>query len=179
MKQSIHIFISFLEDGLKTFLIIALCLIGVKEVIVSVDQVVGNSMVPNFKSSQHFVVNKIVYYFRSPARGDVVQAIEPQHKSFVIKRVIGIPGDVLFTKNGVLYRGSANNPLSFADAQRVFEPYLPESFITDVRGSTAQTMFIVPPNHYFLIGDNRSHSTDSRVYGPVSRISITGFVQGL
>jgi signal peptidase I len=124
-------------------------------------QVEGTSMMPHLENHQRIFINKFVYRFRPIARGDVVvfrYPLDPS-KSY-IKRVIGLPGDEVSIRDGrVLVNGK---PLS--------EPYVAPGYLD------AQTYapVHVEPNHYFVLGDHRSSSNDSRVWGTVDRLYIYG-----
>ncbi len=124
-------------------------------------QVEGTSMMPRLENHERIFINKFTYRFRSIARGDVVVFRYPldQSKSY-IKRVIGLPGDVVSIRDGrVLVNGK---PLS--------EPYVAPSYLDDQSYAAVK----VEPDHYFVLGDHRSSSNDSRVWGTVDRQFIYG-----
>jgi signal peptidase I len=112
----------------------------------------GQSMEPNFVDRQWLLVNKLAYRFGAPARGDVIvfDAPEGEDKEF-IKRVIGLPGESVTMRDGVVAINS----------RPIAEPWLPR------RDGTHFGPFIVPPNQYFVLGDNRPNSNDSRTWGHV------------
>jgi len=124
-------------------------------------KVEGGSMEPGLEDQEHIFINKLVYRFESIERGDIVVFRYPRdtRKSF-IKRVIGLPGDRIRISYGHVY---VNNEL-------LPEPYVPSDYL-DAR-SYPET--IVPPNAYFMLGDHRSMSNDSREFGPVMRGYIYG-----
>ena len=119
----------------------------------------GTSMQPSLKNSQFVLVNKLAYLFHAPERGDVIVFHWPSDTTKdLIKRVIGLPGDTIVTTgetvqvNGVVLK----------------EPYI--SMPANPRGQT----WVVPPNDYFVLGDNRPVSDDSRDWGYVPRSYIIG-----
>ena len=122
----------------------------------------GSSMLPGLENGQRLIVNKVAFLFSSPQRGEVVilhppAQVGPSDKQWV-KRIIGMPGDIIRVNNGVVYvNGIALN-----------EPYIkepPRYTLTD---------FKVPSDNYFVMGDNRNNSEDSRWGWFASRDKIIG-----
>ena len=124
-------------------------------------QVEGTSMMPRLENHERIFINKFLYRFRPIERGDVVvfrYPLDPS-KSY-IKRVIGLPGDEVSIRDGhVLVNGK---PLA--------EPYVPPSYLDDQSYPTT----LVERDHYFVLGDHRSSSNDSRAWGTVDRQYIYG-----
>ncbi len=124
-------------------------------------KVEGTSMMPGLDDQERIFVNKFVYRLEPIQRGDIVVFRYPRDlsKSY-IKRVIGMPGDRIRIEEGrVILNGKA-----------LSEPYVPEDF-EDLR-SYPETL--VPANSYFVLGDHRSMSNDSRDFGPVEQQYISG-----
>lgn len=124
----------------------------------------GVSMLPTFQPND--VVQARTTYIDTQ-RGDVVIVTDAQGER-VIKRVVGLPGEKL-----VLYRGFV-----YINGQRLTEPYLPKytyTFKSNELDERAE-FWQLTDNEYFVLGDNRSHSTDSRHYGPVTRAQILSVV---
>ena len=123
-------------------------------------KVEGTSMEPRLKPQDRVLVNKFVYYFSGVERGDIVVFWYPkdQTKSF-IKRVIGLPGETVEVRSGVVY----------LNGEELSEPYLPGDF--DYESYALQ---VVPPDHYFVLGDHRNSSNDSRDWGFVPEQNIFG-----
>lgn len=163
----------FINNGFKIFISIACLLLFVRFSVISYEQVAGNSMVPHLKSGEKFFLNKAALYFRKPKRGEVVQTISPDKKSLVVKRVIGLPKETIYFKDGLVYIGPPGTT-SIEQAHKLEEPYLDSNIPTLIRNQSDLISFTIPENRYFLLGDNRAFSTDSRVYGPVDRLYITG-----
>lgn len=129
----------------------------------------GPSMEPSFKSGDYLLIDELTYRFREPARGEVVVFRYPDDpKVFFIKRVIGRPGERVVSRSGrltVFADGSENS------ARVIAEPYLsPESRTSDFDVTLA-------PGEYYVLGDNRSYSFDSRNWGAVNRTRIVGLVR--
>jgi signal peptidase I len=124
-------------------------------------KVEGTSMAPLLTDQERIFINKFVYRFEPIARGDVVvfwYPLDPS-KSF-IKRVIGLPGELVEIRGGIVW----------VNGQALAEDYVPAQFVD--RHSFGPTR--VPAGHYFLLGDHRSSSNDSRVFGAVPSKLIYG-----
>ncbi len=126
----------------------------------------GQSMEPNFHDGEFLLTDKITYRFSEPKRGDVVVFEAPgTNGEEFIKRIIGLPNETISIQNGkILINGEV-----------IKENYLPESLLTEggafLRNGQSIT---VPENHYFVMGDNRTASSDSRTWGFVAKNKITG-----
>ena len=121
----------------------------------------GQSMYPTLQNGERLMVNKFIYDFQPPERGDIVifePKGDPDRK--YIKRVIGLPGDKLVIDNGVLY----------INGKRVREDYIKEKMVGD------DGPYFVPDKHVFVMGDNRLHSTDSRVERAVGYVPYDDIV---
>jgi len=129
-------------------------------------QVVGESMIPTLHDSQQYLLNRWVYYFRAPKRNEVVVLRDPSDKGFAVKRVIGMEGDKVVFRRGRVY----------VNDHELKEPYLVPGMSTFPCPDTKEQVFILQKDQYFVLGDNRRNSTDSRAYGPVSRQSILGLI---
>lgn len=124
-------------------------------------RVEGTSMLPRLEDRDRLFINKFVYHFEDIHRGDVVVFHYPRdpEKSY-IKRVIAIPGDQLRIDHGRV----------FLNGRLLHEPYVPEEY----RDTRSMPEMIVPDDEYFMMGDHRSISSDSREFGPVDRDLIYG-----
>ncbi len=124
-------------------------------------RVEGTSMLPRLEDSDRLFINKFVYHFAAIQRGDVVVFRYPRdpEKSY-IKRVIAVPGDRLRIDRGdVILNG-----------RRLAEPYVPDEY----RDSRSIPEMVIPEGFYYMMGDHRSISSDSREFGPVGRDLIYG-----
>lgn len=125
-------------------------------------------MEPNFFDHEYLIIDEISYRFKDPIRGDIIVFKYPRDPSqYFIKRVIGLPGDTVEITDGKVKiynkdhaNGSPLDETSYLDQDRT----VPDRTVT------------LKPNEYFLMGDNRAASLDSRVFGPVDRSYIVGKV---
>jgi signal peptidase I len=120
-------------------------------------------MQPNFEENQRIIVNKLAYAFGEPQRGDVIIFKPPFNDMNYIKRVIGLPGEAIEVKNGITYIYKTDGTILILD-----EPYEAE---TPTLSYAKQT---VPDNHYYVMGDNRNNSNDSRNGWTVPAENIIG-----
>lgn len=124
-------------------------------------RVEGTSMQPELRDQDRLFINKFAYHFENISRGDVVVFHYPRDPSkSYIKRIIALPGDTLDIDEGRVY----------VNGKRVDETYVPRRY-RDTR-SIPET--VIPPSEYFVMGDHRSISSDSRDFGPVPRDLIYG-----
>lgn len=126
----------------------------------------GGSMHPNFINGDYILTEKISYRNSDPKRGDVVvfHAPPPANADY-IKRVIALPGETIMVSNGKVY---INGTL-------LQEPYLLSSIYTSEKSFLREGLsYTLPPDYYMMFGDNRSFSSDSREFGPVSKRAIVG-----
>jgi len=135
------------------------------------NQVNGRSMMPNFIDKSLLLTDKISYRAGEPKRGDVVVFKAPpsepcaEDECEYIKRVIGLPGDSVKVQGQKVY----------INGQLLSEKYLPLDFVTNPGGYFSEGReIIVPQSQYALFGDNRSHSRDSREFGPIEINLIVG-----
>jgi signal peptidase I len=121
----------------------------------------GPSMMPTLQNSEYILVDKAEYYLHPPRRGDVIVFIAPPNTSTdYVKRVIGIPGDtVRVDADGIVY----------VNGVRITEPYT-----ADHDNPYPPNTWKLAANQYFVLGDNRGDSSDSRAWGPVPRSYIIG-----
>lgn len=129
----------------------------------------GTSMEPTMRDNTYFLAEKISVIAIPPKRFDVIQHIEPinRGRSFV-KRIIGLPGETITIKQNAVFITPPDG-----EEYELPEPYLRPDAIISVP-FRAQREFVLRDNEYFVLGDNRQNSNDSRVYGPVHRSLITG-----
>jgi signal peptidase I len=119
----------------------------------------GSSMEPNFHDGQYLFVNKLIYMFQPPQRGDVIVFVPPNSSSRdFIKRVIGLPGERVEIRSGTV----------FINGEPLIENYPLNP------GSYSSGPIVVPPDEYFVLGDNRNYSSDSHSWGTVPLKKIIG-----
>jgi signal peptidase I len=121
------------------------------------------SMSPTLLVGDKVIVNKLEYKFTPVKRGDIVAIYSPLEKKNLVKRVIGLSGETIsFSEDDFVY----------IDGNKLDEPYLPESVIPAYEVKT----YKIGSNEFFVMGDNRNNSADSRVFGPISIDKIFGKV---
>ena len=115
------------------------------------------------------IANRVAYRFGDPKRGQIVVFNAPRKAercelgdggSTFIKRIVGLPGELISERRGAI----------FVDGQRLIEPYVDPS----LRGTSEGSWPRIAPGHYFMLGDNRTHSCDSRMWGTVPRDNLIG-----
>jgi signal peptidase I len=126
----------------------------------------GLSMFATLEDNDYLIANKIDYRLHSPQRGDIIILRPPTNNSIdFIKRIIALPGEKILIRDGAVY----------INGHLLHEPYLPEAWVVlanyPLNGSDG---LLIPPNEYFVMGDNRNKSQDSRTFGPIGRDRIDG-----
>lgn len=155
-----------LKDLFTLALLIVVVVIPIRVFIVSPFVVDGESMHPTFENLDYLVIDEFLYRFRAPTRGDVIVFRYPGNPSvFYIKRIIGLPNETVSIDRGVV-------TIIGADGKRsaLAEPYIVNEDATYTRDVSLK------PNEYFVMGDNRPNSSDSRVWGPLPAKDIIGRV---
>lgn len=139
------------------FLIVVAIILSVRFFLFAPYVVEGISMTPTLENNERIFVNKLVYFYKDPAYGDIIVLHATKDDDY-IKRVIGIGGDTLELKDKVLYR----------NGKAVQEPYIAE--VTEWGFKKVK----VPDDCFFVMGDNRNHSMDSRQIGFIKRSNVVG-----
>lgn len=122
--------------------------------------VFGQSMEPNLSQNQRLIVDKLSYRFHPPERDDIIVLDLPEMDEMLVKRVVGLPGEVVEVRNGIIH----------VNGEPILEPFAHDATPFDMEAIT------LGPLNYFVLGDNRGNSNDSRVFGPVHRDYILGRV---
>jgi signal peptidase I len=126
----------------------------------------GASMDPTFATGQFLIVDRLTYDFKKPQRGDVIIFEYPNDPStYYIKRIIGLPGETINIKDGKVTIINKDNPNGIT----LDEPYLSPEHLSRDTSSTTLTS-----TQYFVMGDNRAQSSDSRYWGPLESHFIIG-----
>ncbi len=155
----------FLVDFLETVVITLAIAIVIYIFIASPHVVVGESMMPNFLNHEYLLTNKLIYTYSEPQRGQVIIFNYSPTEEY-IKRIVGLPGDTIEVRNGSVY---VNGDLLHEGA------YIKNSVKTFGMAFLPNNVTItVPKGEYFVMGDNRENSSDSREWGFVKRSAIKG-----
>lgn len=127
----------------------------------------GASMEPNFYDHEYLVIDELSYRFHTPERGDIVVFRYPRNPSqFFIKRVIGLPGETVIV---------SGNRVKVVDAAHPGGVILDESaYLAPGTSTQGERRVVLGLEEYYLLGDNRTQSLDSRIFGPVERSFIVG-----
>ena len=127
----------------------------------------GASMEPTFHDGNYLIVDEITYRFREPQRGEVVVFRYPkERKTFFIKRIIGLPNDRVIIQQ--------NKLRLFSNGKEII---LDEDYLKDSASTAGSVNLELGPDQYFVLGDNRYNSFDSRNWGPIARKDIIGIVR--
>ena len=127
-------------------------------------------MEPNFYDHEYLIIDEISYRFKDPQRGEIIVFKYPKNpQEYFIKRIVGLPGEAVKIKDGKVTVYNAESSEGFT----LKEPYLDENTKTY---STNEEMVFLEEDEYFVLGDNRVSSKDSRSFGPVNTSFIIGKV---
>ncbi|MGO9342812.1 MAG: signal peptidase I [Acidimicrobiales bacterium] len=141
--------------------------VGMRTFVVQTFYIPSGSMEPTLNPSDRILVDKLSYHLHAVHRGDIIVFARPPGETLepgvndLVKRVIGLPGETISGQNGQVYING--KPLA--------EPWLPKGVVT---GNFSPVH--IPQSYYFVMGDNRGFSSDSRVFGPISGSLIVGRV---
>ncbi len=160
---------SFFWELVKVVLIAAMIIIPVRYFLVQPFQVKGASMEQNFSDGNYLVIDEISYRFQEIERGDVIVFRYPGNpREYYIKRVIGLPGETVKIQNGEVLICNSDHPDCFAlDESEYLKPH---------ERTPGNKAFEIDPGNYFVLGDNRNASSDSRSWGELPRDMIIGKV---
>jgi signal peptidase I len=125
----------------------------------------GRSMAPTLIDGDRYLLHRWELLFREPIRGDLVVIRDAEKNDYVVKRVVGLPGERIQFKDGRVY----------VNGEPLVEPYLTFGTETTVLDGT-QPLVLIGAGRYFVMGDNRAVSEDSRIYGAVPGNQILGFI---
>jgi signal peptidase I len=159
---------AFLAELVQVLLISLAIVLPVRYFLVQPFSVKGASMEPNFYDNEYLIIDALTYRLREPVRGEIVVFRPPNDRhDYYIKRVIGLPGETVEIMNGKVKVYNDEHPNGFS---------LDESIYLETEYTPATQTTTLKPEQYFLMGDNRPASLDSRAFGPVSREAIVGRV---
>ncbi|MGH7141360.1 MAG: signal peptidase I [Minisyncoccia bacterium] len=155
-----NFFIELLKIGVPVVVIVILIRLFVAQPFI----VSGSSMSPTFATGQYLLVDELTYRFEAPQRGDIIIFRYPKDPSeYFIKRIIGLPGETLNITPAAVYLVESNGT-----KEQLEEPYLVN------QGNIVNETVTLGPGQYFVMGDNRPDSSDSRYWGDVLAQNIIG-----
>ena len=131
-------------------------------VVVTAVEVKGASMSPTLVAGDRFLLNRFAYLTRDPKRGELVVLKDPETGDLIVKRIVGLPCETVIMQNDS----------AFVNGRRIIGPYASRGVRADY--SPLGKAIVIPRDYYFVLGDNRMRSVDSRTFGPVPRDSILG-----
>jgi signal peptidase I len=155
----------FIMSFLETVVVALVISVVLYIFVMTPHEVVGNSMHPTYKNGEYLMANKITYRVKEPERGDVI-IFEYSDTQDFIKRIIALPGETIMLKDGEIYI----NDILLNESD-----YLNNTIYTNGGDFLKEgESKVIPEEHYFVCGDNRPHSSDSRTFGPIEETDIKG-----
>lgn len=162
------VFLLAIWEVLEVVLVAVITVFLIRSFLVQPFLVSGASMEPNFSSGNYLLIDEVAYRFREPQRGEVIVFKYPQNPSiYYIKRIVGMPGETVHIEKGEVDVIGTNG-----SAIVLPEGYLPPGTLT--AGNLTK---VLGPTEYFMLGDNRNYSFDSRGWGPMDKKYIVGLVR--
>lgn len=156
--------LGFFWETAKIIIIALVIIIPIRYFVIQPFFVKGESMIPNFNDGEYLIIDEISYRFSDPNRGDVIVFRFPENPSqFFIKRIIGLPGEKIVIENGEVIITNKKNPTGFE---------LEETYLIETTPGSVEIKLDL--NEYFVLGDNRDSSSDSRRWGPLAEHFIIG-----
>ena len=157
------------RQALKLVLLVLLSVLSylfISRHVVTAVEINGQSMFPTLRAGDRHLVNRLTFLTREPQSGDLVAIRDQEHNDYVVKRIIGVPSDTVQMKRYFAY----------VNHHKLTEDYLPED-VKRTGDGAFEPAVVIPRGHYFVLGDNRPVSEDSRSYGPVARANILGVIK--
>lgn len=162
---------SFILELIKIVIISLAIIIPIRAYVAQPFYVEGASMEPNFYDNEYLIVNEFSYHFSDPRRGEVVIFRPPNnYKVYYIKRIIGLPGETVEIKGNQIIIYNSENPAGFILDESKYLAAKTYNLVDDKIYSPLAS------DEYFVLGDNRPNSLDSRKIGPIQRQQIRGQV---
>jgi len=159
-------FFSFIWETVKIVVLSLAIIVPIRYYLVQPFFVKGSSMVPNFHDKDYILVDKLSYRFDDFKRGDVIVFRYPKDpKDYFIKRVIGLPGETVQVKGNKVTIYNIDNP-----AGEILE----EAYLADYQRTDGNKVWKLDDNEFFVLGDNRLQSSDSRSWDALNRSFIAG-----
>lgn len=159
---------SHIIDFIQTFVVFGAIFAIIYLFVAQPHKVSGNSMVPTFLNGDYILTDKLSYRFGDPKKEDIIVLKNPRDETQdFIKRIVAVPGDTIKIEESAVY----------INGEVFDEAYLPEGTPTRTGSFLTEGLEVrAGPNQYFVLGDNRNHSSDSREWGGVTKEEIVGKV---
>jgi signal peptidase I len=155
---------SIIREYIEAMVVAIVLALIIRTLVVQAFKIPSGSMLQTLQIGDHILVNKFIYTFTDPERGDIIVFKYPEDKTRdFIKRVIGLPGETIEVKNRVVY----------IDGKPIKENYAAYT-ATEFSSYNNLSPRLIPPDSYFMMGDNRDNSMDSRKWGFLKRDLIRG-----
>jgi signal peptidase I len=173
MRKAFSTLLELIETLVVAFLVVFI----IRSYIIQPFLVWGSSMAPTFLSGDYILIDELSLYFREPQRGEVVvfrhYSNSPTYSpTYFIKRIIGLPNEKVLIKDNKITIFNSQYPNGFV----LEEKYLNSNIITETRQNRPKE-FVLGPDEYFVLGDNRQFSYDSRDWGVLKRKDIVGIAK--
>ena len=156
----------FFLELIKIAILAGITIFVIRALIFKPFYVKGQSMEPNFYEKDYLIIDEITYRFREPERGEIIVLKSPVSTDFYLKRVVGLPGERVKVENGKVIIYNDANPKGII---------LNETYLSSI-STSGSVSFTLGDDQYFVLGDNRGASFDSRSFGAISRSAIIGRV---
>ena len=156
----------FFLELIKIAILAGITIFVIRALIFKPFYVKGQSMEPNFYEKDYLIIDEITYRFREPERGEIIVLKSPVSTDFYLKRVVGLPGERVKVENGKVIIYNDDNPKGMI---------LNETYLNSI-STSGSVSFTLGDDQYFVLGDNRGASFDSRSFGAISRSAIIGRV---
>jgi len=171
MEKLLQVLGGFFLDIIETVVIALSIFLIIYLFVASPHQVNGQSMVPTFQSGEYVLSDKVSYKFGNPKRGDVIVFHAPESANCpkgtgcdFIKRVLAVPGESVEVRDDVIW----------INGQKLPEEYIPDEYETLPGPATRGKAVALGTDEYFVSGDNRPYSSDSRAWGAITKNDIVG-----
>lgn len=166
MQQFLKRIIGIFFDAIESIVVALSIFVVIYLFLVQPHKVIGASMDNTFHDGEYILTDKLSYRFHEPQRGDVIVFKAPKNPDFdYIKRIIGVPGDTISIKDGYVYVNNQKFNENYVKSETII---LPGQYLSEGQEIKLNS------NEYFVLGDNRSHSSDSRQWGLVPKKDIVG-----
>ena len=165
-KEKIHDIAEFIWEMIKTAITVIIVVYLIKTFLFQLFVVDGQSMEPTLHDNEMLLVDKLSYHLREPERGEIIIFEKPNEpQTNFIKRIIGVPGDKVVIKDSYIYVYNEQHPEGIK---------LDETYLSPDSPTNGNQEFEIPAGEVFVLGDNRTNSQDSRVFGPIKKNTILG-----